>query len=194
MRRNRKLSASGCSSCGSNFTGDSKPCSCGRNPGGSCQCNNGGSSARMGHGVSQPIQMPILNATGRGKMGDEGCPPNMCMNEQRECIPCSSRKKPCPKGQRMGTNGCESTKPNLRLRAGQRVAFPNNSSAKKYDMLKFSNFVSKVKSNGRKNFVNPTNFGAAEDETFAYNPRVVKDFSTNTKGFLDKSDLNNYSF
>ena len=80
------------------------------------------------------------------------------------------------------------------IKAGQRLAFPHNQAIKKYDMLKFSNFVSKIKSNGRKNFVNPINYGAAEDEIFAYNPRVVKDFSTNRRGFLDKSDLNNYSF
>ena len=158
MRRNKKLSASGCSSCGSNFTGDSKPCSCGRNPGGSCQCKNntwqeprgmgtnwGGSSAQAGGNASQPISMPIM----------------------------------------AGANG---------LQPGQRLAFPHNQAIKKYDMLKFSNFVSKIKSNGRKNFVNPINYGAAEDEIFAYNPRVVKDFSTNRRGFLDKSDLNNYSF
>ena len=72
MRKNKKLSASGCG-CGSSFTGDSKPCSCGRNPGGSCQCNNktwqepmgmgpdwGGSSAQTGGNASQPISMPIM--------------------------------------------------------------------------------------------------------------------------------------
>lgn len=157
MTRPKQLSASGCG-CGSNFTGDSKPCTCGRNPGGSCQCNNktwqepmgmgpdwGGSSAQTGGNASQPISMPIM----------------------------------------AGANG---------LQPGQKLAFPNNQAIKKYDMLKFSNFVSKIKSNGRKNFVNPINYGAAEDEIFAYNPRVVKDFSTNRRGFLDKSDLNNYSF
>ena len=74
MRKNKKLSASGCG-CGSSFTGDSKPCSCGRNPGGSCQCKNktwqepmgmgpdwGGSSAQTGGNASQPISMPVMAA------------------------------------------------------------------------------------------------------------------------------------
>ena len=195
MRRNRKLSASGCSSCGSNFTGDSKPCSCGRNPGGSCQCNSGGSSARMGQGVSQPISMPVMaSASGKRPNG---------MPLARENRDCDKRCPHCPDGDISMNNGpcnhrgecCDKRVFTPQgLAPGQRLAFPNNQAIKKYDMLKFSNFVSKVKSNGRKNFVNPTNFGAAEDETFAYNPRVVKEFSTNTKGFLDKSDLNNYSF
>ena len=182
--------------CGSSFSGDKKPCSCGRNPGGSCQCKSGGSSARMGEGVSQPIQMPMLSASGRSTMGDEGCPPNMCMNEQRECIPCSSRKKPCPKGQVMGTYGCESIKPDLRLRAGQRVAFPNNSSAKKYDMVKFSNFMANTVKRPKKNlnYVNPTKYNAQEDELFSYNPRTLQNFSKNTRNFFDKGDLENYSF
>ncbi len=191
----KKLSATGCSSCGSNFTGDSKPCSCGRNPGGSCQCNSGGSSARMGHGVSQPISMPVMaSASGKRPNG---------MPMARENRDCDKRCPHCPDGDVSMNNGpcnhrgecCDKRVFTPQgLAPGQRLSFPNNQAIKKYDMLKFSNFVSKVKSNGRKNFVNPTNFGAAEDETFAYNPRVVKEFSTNTKGFFDKSDLNNYSF
>ena len=74
--------------CGSNFSGKSnfvkkeKPCTCGRNPGGSCQCNNtnrtpdsrwqrpqglganwNSSSSLMGGNVSQAISAP-LSATG----------------------------------------------------------------------------------------------------------------------------------
>ncbi len=195
VRGKRKLSATGCSSCGSSFTGDSKPCSCGRNPGGSCQCNSGGSSARMGQGVSQPISMPVMaSASGKRPNG---------MPLARENRDCDKRCPHCPDGDISMNNGpcnhrgecCDKRVFTPQgLAPGQRLAFPNNQAIKKYDMLKFSNFVSKVKSNGRKNFVNPTNFGAAEDETFAYNPRVIKEFSSNTKGFLDKSDLNNYSF
>ena len=195
MARKRQLSATGCSSCGSNFTGDSKPCSCGRNPGGSCQCNSGGSSARMGQGVSQPISMPVMaSASGKRPNG---------MPLARENRDCDKRCPHCPDGDISMNNGpcnhrgecCDKRVFTPQgLAPGQRLAFPNNQAIKKYDMLKFSNFVSKVKSNGRKNFVNPSNFGAAEDETFAYNPRVIKNFSTNTKGFFDKSDLNNYSF
>ena len=75
--------------CGSNFSGKSnfvkkeKPCTCGRNPGGSCQCNNNtnripdsrwqrpqgigtnwnSSSSLMGGNVSQAMSAP-LRATG----------------------------------------------------------------------------------------------------------------------------------
>ena len=207
MRRNKKLSASGCG-CGSSFTGDSKPCSCGRNPGGSCQCKNntwqepmgmgpnwGGSSAQTGGNASQPISMPIM-AAASGKRPN-GTP---LARENRDC---DKRCPHCPDGDRSMNNGpcnhrgecCDKRVFTPQgIEPGQRLAFPHNQAIKKYDMLKFSNFVSKVKSNGRKNFVNPINYGAAEDETFAYNPRVLKDFSSNRRGFLDKSDLNNYSF
>ena len=144
--------------CGSNFSGEKKQCSCGRNPGGSCQCNNntwqepmgmgpdwGGSSAQTGGNASQPIAMSVT----------------------------------------AGANG---------IKAGQKLAFPHNQAIKKYDMLKFSNFLSKVKPKKPMNFVNPINYSAAEDEIFAYNPNVIKGFSRNTKGFFEKSDLNNYSF
>ena len=81
-----KLSASGCG-CGSNFSGKAKQCSCGRNPGGDCQCNKS-------------------NASG--------------------------------------------------LRAGQTIAFPNNASAKKYDMVKFSNFISSIKPEKKNKFISPS--------------------------------------
>jgi len=123
----RKLSASGCG-CGSSFSGDKKPCSCGRNPGGSCQCNSGGSSD----------------------------------------LKLTSEKK--------------------------YLNLPNNSSAKKYDQVKFSNFMASVKPKKQMNFVNPSKYGAGEDDIFAFNPRVVEQFSTNSKSFFDKADLDNYSF
>tara|TARA_R110000764_G_scaffold209018_1_gene294663 strand:- start:619 stop:1695 length:1077 start_codon:yes stop_codon:yes gene_type:complete len=120
----RKLSASGCG-CGSSFSGDKKPCNCGRNPGGSCQCNNAGG-----------------------------------------------------------------------IREGQEVLFPNNSSAKKYDMVKFSNFMSNVVNKPKKNlnYVDPTKYNAQEDELFAYNPSTLQNFGKNTRNFYDKGDLENYSF
>lgn len=63
--------------CGSNFSGNKKPCKCGKNPGGECQCNNrtpdsrwqrpqglentwdGGSSAQIGGNASQAISFPM---------------------------------------------------------------------------------------------------------------------------------------
>jgi hypothetical protein len=157
--------------------------------------NWGGSSAQTGGNASQPISMPVM-AWASGKRPN-GTP---MARENRDC---DKRCPHCPDGDVSMNNGpcnhrgecCDKRVFTPQgIEPGQRLAFPHNQAIKKYDMLKFSNFVSKVKSNGRKNFVNPINYGAAEDETFSYNPRVLKDFSSNRKGFLDKSDLNNYSF
>jgi hypothetical protein len=172
MGRAKKLKASGCG-CGSNFSGDRKPCTCGRNPGGSCQCNNSNASGRRQ--TSEPCKTGCYDANQNcvpcgGKQTSEPCKTG-CFDANRNCVPCGGK-----------------------LKAGQTVAFPHNASAKKYDMLKFNNYVSKIKTKKQMNFVNPTKYGAGEDDVFAFNPRVVEQFSTNSKGFLDKADLDNYSF
>ena len=98
----------------------------------------------------------------------------------------SGDRKPCTCGRNPGGD-CQCNNSNA---SGRR----QTSEPKKYDMLKFNNYVSKIKTKKQMNFVNPTKYGAGEDDVFAFNPRVVEQFSTNSKGFLDKADLDNYSF
>ena len=139
--------------CNSNFSGNRKQCTCGRNAGGECQCNNRklNASGRLASNVTTP---PI-NARDVAKPCSCNC--SECADNHTGTR-CNCGSKKCCDGQRVsgGISGTRKNRGNLR----QQV----KSNRMKYNaFMGYSNKFPKV---------NTKKYGISDEHYFEFNSRV----------------------